>query len=123
MFAPGDVIKFWSDIAQKKKYHLCISLQGCFLFLNSYKGRSYAGDLLVDCSRIPCLDPTKTNKSVISCSMVVRMTEDDLRHTKAEKIGTVSTLLLREVLRFIEASPVLSSDDKDAVLDGLGDWL
>lgn len=67
MAKPGDVVGFWSDIAGKHKFHLCICPTGKFLFLNSPKARSYPGDFHVPCAEIP-LEPTPEGYSVISCT-------------------------------------------------------
>ena len=123
MFRPGDVVKFYSFVANKQKFHLCISITGGFLFLNSYKNKSFTGDLVVPCTEILCLEPTESGKSVVSCSLIVRMDNQQLRHVRAEKIGTVNNSLLVDVIRYIENSPVLSAEDKELVLDGLGDWV
>jgi len=122
MFALGDVVEFYSYVAGKQKYHLCISLSGAFLLLNSPKAKSYAGDMVVLCSEFP-MEPTPSGKSVICCSVIVRMTVQELEHTKAKCIGNVSPDLIKRILRHVKASPVLSPDDKDFVLEELGDWL
>ena len=44
MFRLGDVIRFQSIEANKVKFHLCISLDGHYLFINSPKLTSYPGD-------------------------------------------------------------------------------
>lgn len=123
MFSPGDVIGFWSEEAGKRKYHLCISLDGHFLFVNSPKSRTFPGDFIVPCTDFPFLPPTTTNESIISCSTVLRKSDAALNRFKAEKLGTISNSLLRRLLDFIEHSTVLSDEDKEAVLDGLGDWI
>lgn len=123
MFSPGEVVRFRSYVAGKTKYHLCISIRGAFLFVNSPKEKTYAGDFIVSCTEFPFLEPTESGKSVISCSLLVKMTEAELSHTRACCIGKVSPKLLREVIKFVEGSPVLSPEDKDFVLDELGDWV
>ena len=55
MFSPGDVVGFWSDIAGKHKYHLCVHEDGLFLFINSPKRKSYPGDFNVLSDEITCL--------------------------------------------------------------------
>ena len=120
-FVAGDVIDFYSSVAVKHKFHLCLGFGGTFLFINTPKPKQFLGDLIVDCAEIPCLRPTPSGKSVISCSMVIRMTRAELAHCKAKKLGVVSPQLLRRLLKFVEASPVLSPEDKEAILDGIGD--
>lgn len=123
MFKPGDVVGLHSEVAGKRKYHLCIHVGGGFLFLNSPKVRSYAGDLLVDCDEFPFLPATDNGKSVISCSMVLRYTARQLARGKAERLGACSKNLLMTLIREVEASEVLSDEDRDFLLDGLSDGI
>jgi hypothetical protein len=123
MYSPGDVVRFHSYVAGEKKYHLCISLRGHFLFVNSPKTKTFRGDFVVPCTDIPCLDPTDSGKSIISCSVLVRMSDEELRHVEAKKLGVCAPRILRDLIKFVEQSPVLSPDEKDAIIDELGDWI
>ena len=76
---------------------------------------------MVSCSEIDCLPPTESGKSVISCSLLISMTDAELKHLKAEKIGSVSFGLLRRLTMFVEGSPVLSAEDKDAIIAQMED--
>jgi hypothetical protein len=121
MFKPADVVQFHSIVADKQKFHLCLNLNGKFLLINSPKSRTFRGDFVVSCSEIDCLPATESGKSVISCSLLVSMTDAELRHLKAKKIGAVSFGLLRRLTAFVEASPVLSAEDKDAIIAQMED--
>jgi hypothetical protein len=89
MFKPADVVRFHSIIAGKEKYHLCIGMRGLFLFINSPKPRMRRGDFVVPRSALPFLEPTETGKSIISCSTIVRMTDGELRHVQAKRLGSL----------------------------------
>lgn len=121
MFKPGDVVHFYSTVAGKRKYHLCLSLRGRFLFVNSPKAKVYKGDFVVPCSSMSFLTATESGKSVISCSTVVKMTDSELRHIKAERLGSIENKYLFDLVKFVEVSPVLTPEEKDAILDELGD--
>lgn len=123
MFALGDVIRFYSIEAGKNKYHLCISLDGHYIFLNSPKQRIYPGDLIVPCKEFPFLPPTPSGDSVISCTIVMKKSNADLAEHGARKLGSVSIDLLRRVVRFVESSPVLTDEEKETFLNAAGDWL
>lgn len=123
MFAPGDIVRFYSEIAGKRKYHLCLSLHGHFLFINSPKGRIFRGDFVVPCTAIPCIPPTESGKSIISCSSLVKMTDHELKHVHAEKMASIDISILKDLLIFVEASPVLSPDEKDAIINELGECI
>lgn len=123
MFSPGDVVQFWNEDAEKKKYHLCINVNGCFLYLNSPKPKTYPGDFQIDRSDIPCLPPTSEGYSIISCSVVLRRNLVSLKRLKAKKLGVVSRQVLLDLVAIIESSEILSEEDRDSALDGLGNWL
>lgn len=123
MFNPGDVVSFHSKLAGKVKHHLCVNINGHFLFLNSPKSKVYPADLLVDCSEISCIPATANGQSIVSCNMVVTMTDAQLRAAGARRRGVISRELLLKILTFVENTTVLSDEEKAKVLDGLGDWL
>jgi hypothetical protein len=122
MAKPGDVIGFWSDVANKHKFHLCICPTGKFLFLNSPKTRTYPGDFQVPCSEVP-LDPTPEGYSIISCTIPMVLSDAELKRVNANTKGQVTKRVLRDLVAFVENLPSLSQDDKDAIIDGLADWL
>lgn len=123
MFEPGDVVEFYSDVAGKPKYHLCLSLDACYFFMNSPKARAYPGDMIIPCAEVPFLPATPSGDSIVSCSMLLRFTEDELIFYGARKRGRVSNAILLQLLQFVENSTVLSDEDKAIVLMGLGDWI
>ena len=102
------VVWFWSDIAGKHKFHLCICPTGKFLFLNSPKARSYAGDFHVPSAEIP-LDPTPEGYSVVSCTQPMTISDRELSRLKAvTKKQRVSRKVLKDILEFVETLPTLS---------------
>lgn len=123
MFKPGDVVAFYNEVAGKRKYHLCISLNGCFLFLNSPKLKMYPGDVEFDCAEFPFLPATQTGKSIVSCNTVLKFSNADLYAMKAQAVGAVKPALLRLLVAVIEESEILSDEEREAALDGLGDWI
>lgn len=123
MFRPGDVVEFYSVHAGKRKYHLCLNVDGHYLYVNSDKRRTFAGDFVIACSEMPFLPPTSNGKSNISCTIIFRMSDADLRANQAKKKGSVSVELMRRLLAFAENSTVLSEEDKRIIVDGLGDWV
>lgn len=122
MFSPGDVIGFDSDIAGKHKYHLCIHQDGLFLFINSPKPKSYPGDFNIPSNEISCLPATPEGYSIVSCTHLIRQTDAALKKLKAKKYGSVDSKVLIRMIAFIEKTPVLTDEDKDAIIEGLADW-
>jgi len=122
MAKPGDVVGFWSDIAGKHKFHLCICPTGKYLFLNSPKARSYPGDFHVPCSEVP-LDPTPEGYSIVSCGAPMAISDAELKKLKATTKGRVSNQALKDLVAFVESLTTLSQDEKDEIVDSLAEWL
>ena len=122
-YSPGDIIRFYSTRAGKKKYHLCLSLDGHYIFVNSAKQKTFAGDFVIPCTELPFLTPTQTGNSTISCTVIFQMSDSDLTSKGAQKMGSISVNLMKRLLQFAENSVVLSEEDKEAIINGLGDWV
>jgi hypothetical protein len=126
MASPGDVYGFWNADAGENgryKYHLCVCPSGKFLFLNSPKlPKTYAGDFHVPSLDVP-LDPTPEGYSIISCTTLIEIPENKFKSLKPTYKGTISKAHLTRLVAFVETLDVLSQDEKDAILDGLADWL
>lgn len=123
MFNPGDIVGFYSPEAGKHKFHLCISVNGHYVFVNSPKAIIRPADLYVDNNELPGLMPTATGKSIICCNVVMQKTDAELRSSGAGRKGTCGVALLRKIIRFVENCYVLSEDEKSAVVNGLADWI
>lgn len=111
---------FWSNDADKEKYHLCISLNGKYLFVNSPKKRVYEGDLVLPCSDFPFLDPTPSGESIVCCTLIVGQPPKGKRELFK---GKVSPDVLSKIIAFVENCAVIADEDRDAILDGLGEWV
>ena len=121
-FKPGDIVRFQSPTAGKLKYHLCIMTgteqkASAFLFINSRPG--YNGDFVLNDGAIPNLPKSPTGKSVISCSQLVRLRQDQLTLYRADKIGKITISVARKLHIFIEDVPTLTENERLIVLDGL----
>lgn len=120
---PGEVYLLHSQDAGKKKFHLCIHINRGFLYLNSPKVKIHPGDLILPNSEFPFLPPTETGDSIISCNLALKFTPSEFMSWRPKLKGCVSTSVLHQILEFVEATPAMSEEDKEFVLDGLGDWL
>lgn len=72
----GDIVMIYAPVAGKPKYHVCVLIPegeraGRFLFLNS--DPAYRDCLEINCARIPFLPPSRTGKTAISFSLLVRL--------------------------------------------------
>lgn len=123
MFRPGDVIKCDSSHAPYPKWHLCVSEENHFIYLNSPKNKAYAGDFAIDASEVPFIPAHPTGQSIISCRNVMRKSRSELIASGATLEGRFSENVLESLLLFVDGNPVLAEDDQKIILDGLGDWV
>lgn len=123
MHNPGDVVHFWSIDANKPKYHLCVSLGGHYLLLNTPNAITYEGNLVLPCTDFPFLNPTATGETVVCCTLVLCPTQQTLAKVKPVVKGTVTRAVLLKIVAFVEDCEALSEDDREAILDGLDGWL
>jgi hypothetical protein len=124
MFSTGDVVSFFSEEAEKRKFHLCISVGGYFLFINSPKSyRSFPTDFRVDARHLPFLEERPEGYSIVSCSLVMRKTRSELLKMKAKREGVMPVVIMRELFAFIEASDVIEPATKAQIIDELADWI
>lgn len=122
MFQPGDVIRFYSPSASKEKFHLCVcaatdTTACCFLFLNS--GSGYRGDYVLEDGSIPGLPKSPTGETVVSFSMLIRMSNENLERFKAEKTGDLDAHIAGELLPFARKAQTLNNKDRSIVISGL----
>lgn len=122
MFAVGDVIEMFSPQAGKTKYHLCVCEieeggVAKFFFLNS--GSGYEGDFIVRDTEIPCLPPSPTGESVISCSILLRFNEKQLKLWNARKLGELDGGIVARLISFLAVNRALSREDKTTAIANL----
>ena len=106
MYDVGDIVLFYSNQAQKKKYHICLikpssEQAGLFLFLNSEN--HYNNSLALDCNRIPELAPTPSGQSYICCEQIC-CSELMLQVHVPKKICQLDTELCEQLLSFVDAA-------------------
>jgi len=123
MYNPGDVISFHSNEAGKRKYHLCVSIGGYYLFLNSPKAIQRATDFKLDGGYVPYLPPTAEGYSIVSCSFVMLKSSVELQRSKAIKLGVIPKPVMLKLFEFIEACEAIEGQIKHRILSELGDWL
>lgn len=122
MFRPGDVIKCESEHAPYPKWHLCVSDEGHFVYLNSPKAKAWPGDYPIDAAEVPFIPPHPSGQSIISCRNVMLKTAADLKAANATLEGRLSSAVLTELLIFVDGNPVMAEEDQEKMLNGLGDW-
>lgn len=119
---PGEVYRLKSGIANKPKFHLCISIGGGFLFLNSPKEKSWPGDLEIEGGDLPFLPATATGKSIVACNLVVLIGDGELRR-KGEFMGAAPKSVLLKIIEFVEDATFLAEEDRELILTGLDGWI
>lgn len=122
MFSIGEIILFHNPVAGKNKLHLCVSFNNHFLFVNSPKAKTFFGDFEFDSSTMKGVPPTPSGRSIVSCNIVLQYTDAELRNMRARSVGSLDPETIRDLLSFVEGLETLAPDDRNAILDGLGDW-
>lgn len=122
MVVPGDIVHIFAPIAGKKKYHVCVcglNENGVaqFLFFNS--GGGYQADFVLPGDVLDCLPVSPTGKSIISCSIVVRYTANQLKQFDVKVIGKLPNDIGVELIEFLKKNPALNGSEKRAVVNGL----
>lgn len=71
-------------------------------------------------TELPCMPASPTGQSVISCSMIVRASQRQLRLFDAEHVGSIPIEAVRKLHAFVE-TPVttLTRPERELVLAGL----
>lgn len=122
MYEAGDIIRLYSTIAGKEKFHLCLGRTEnetifAFLFLNS--GSGYKGDCVLDDGQIPGLPKSPTGKSVVSFSQIIRVKEEKLGVLGATKIGAIDAHLAGELAAFAKGVRSLTRQEQAFVVSAL----
>lgn len=122
MFEAGDIVRFYSAISSKTKYHFCLSVGDVggvheFLFINSEAG--YEGDCVFTDGDIPGLPPSRTGYSVVSFSQIIRVAEHTMKLWRPKVISKASENVIEELLAHAERVRTLSDPDKNKVIDVL----
>lgn len=122
MFQVGDIVRIFSTVAGKEKYHLCIlvGVDGSahqFLFLNS--DPNYSDTLGIDCKRVPCLPPSSTGVTAFCFTAIPRYSDAQLKLHKAAKLGEIDKALAGELYDFAQGVRALTRPEKEAVLRAL----
>ncbi|MCA0961036.1 hypothetical protein [Salipiger bermudensis] len=122
MYEAGDIIRLYSTIAGKEKFHICLGRTEnetvfAFLFLNS--GSGYKGDCVLDDGEIPGLPKSPTGKSVVSFSQIIRIKEEKLGVLGATKTGTIDAHLAGELAAFAKEVRSLTRQEQAFVVSAL----
>lgn len=122
MFDVGDIVQIYAPTAGKDKYHLCVCCANedgveKFLFINS--GGGYDADFVMKDGEIDGLPESPTGDSVISCSMVVRHNQQQLKLYKAKKLAVIKTATAKKLISFISQSNALPSKQREEIESSL----
>lgn len=115
MLKTGDIVYCYAATVGYPKYHLCICPPdkkdaGLFLFINSEGG--YEADFVLQNSDVPCIQKNDTGLTVISCSMLLRLSEKQLNVYDAKKVGELDTKFISLLKEFIENSKALTRSER-----------
>jgi hypothetical protein len=119
MFDAGDIVRFFSPIAGKEKFHLCLGYGRfgpafAFLYLNSNAG--FRGDYVLPDGEIAGLPKSPTGDTVVSFSMVIRMGEERLTKFGATRTGRLNAHIAGELAAFAKTVPTLTRAERSLVV-------
>ncbi len=122
MFAVGDVVSIFAPTVGYDKYHLCIKIgedggAHQFLFMNSEE--RFDSEYSVNCRRVPCLPPSRTGKTVFSFTMVPKYNDKQLKIYRADKKGSIDSVLAADLLQHVEGVQTLTKSEKRTILVAL----
>jgi len=119
MFEAGDVVHFYSSLAGKGKYHICL-IVGCadgiheFLFVNSSGG--YDGDITFSDGEIPGLPKSKTESTSVSFSQLIRVKANKMALWNPEVKGAVPPEIIERLLEHAKHVPTLNVRERTRVV-------
>ncbi|UZK68851.1 hypothetical protein OKW76_12505 [Sphingomonas sp. S1-29] len=119
---PSDVWGFRSPTLPnqelKFKYHLCVSDEGLFLFVSTYK-RKYRGSIAIPNSDFPFLTPTDSGMSQISCTTIIKRQFPDSSIPRKNPRGRVKRDVMKELLRYVKTTNTLTQKQKEIITEEL----
>lgn len=116
---PGDVFRWYRPPPiGKDKYHLCLSFDYDFTFLNTPSDRAHRLDSKIAASDMRFLKPTSTNFSSVSCTNLQHVEHvDRFRSFKPVFIGTLATNVLFDLLDYIRHLGTTTEEESDRLSD------
>lgn len=122
---PGDIVQIYAPSAGYPKYHICLS--GCtadqaakFLYINSETTGAFVDDRVFPNSSFPCIPPSPSGTSVVSCSAIVPVNRRQLGLFNARVIGRLDPSVARDLEKFVDGHvKSLRRAQKDFVLAAL----
>lgn len=116
---PGDVFA-WHRLPpiNKEKYHLCLSFDYDFTFLNTPSDRAHRLDLKIAASDMRFLKATPTNFSSVTCTTLQHVGQvTRFRSFKPILIGTLASNVLFDLLNYIANLGTTTGEESDRLFD------
>ncbi len=113
--APGDVFSWYRlPPIGKHKYHLCLSFDYDFTFLNTPSDHAHRLDMKIAASHMRFLKPTTTNFSSVTCTHLQEVaTVERFRSFKPVHLGTLASHVLCDLLDYIVGLRTTTPDDAE----------
>lgn len=113
---PGDIVEFYSRIAGKRKYHICLCIgdkDGVYKFLMINSKSGFKSDVIFLDGEIPGLPKSPTGESVISLSQIARIKSEKLALWQPAVVGKIPTKVINALQETLLDMPTLTKEDKD----------
>lgn len=111
---PGDIVKFMAPIAGYEKYHVFLGANEhdvlLFLYINSENG--YSGDLNLVNADFPCIPCNANGQSVVSFSMLARVSRAKLTAMPHTVCGRVSPAVVEKLAAHCPTVKTLPRSEK-----------
>lgn len=112
----GDIVEFYSPIAAKRKYHLCLcvgEVDGIYKFLMINSKSGFKSDVVFRDGEIPGLPSSPTGESVISLSQIARIKVDKLKIWQPKVIGKIPNKVISGLQDEVATMPSLTKVEKE----------
>ena len=114
---PGDVFRWYrSPPIDKEKYHLCLTFDYDFTFLNTPSDKAHRLDVEIAASDMRFLKPTPTKFSSVSCTKLQDIAEvHRFRSFRPVLVGTLASDVLCDLLDYIARLGTTSGEEAERI--------
>jgi len=125
LFNSGDIVKFYSKVAGKPKFHLCLCVgkqDGIYKFLMINSKAGYKSDIVFKDGDIPGLPASKTGVSVVSLSTICRVKVEKMHLWQPSFVDKMPKNILLHIKGEVPNMASLTKSEKELLfqlIDGL----
>ncbi len=115
---PGDVFHWNSVVARKEKYHVCLSWDYDFLFLNTPKDTRWYADFEIRSDHLHFLKPTSQNFSAVGCRQLQKVGDEaTFNRFHPQHQGNLRTPILIKLICHVSSLRTLETEDAERLTE------